>query len=244
VPERAAESLLLVVLQDVVLVVLAVGLFWIGVSVARGLGRPARYSLAPLGLSKPNGGYLAGAGVGLLFGLGALVASLAISPLSVYVLQQLGYSTESTIQGPLMEGLAAWIGESPATAIPLVVVVVVLFGPAVEELFFRGGVFGGLYRLGLLFSRTSDGGKAGKGIRGTGERISFAISALISSALFALAHLEPAILAVLFVLALALCALYRRTGSLLPCFVAHATFNSFAVLLIILNGLGALPTLP
>ncbi len=143
-----------------------------------------------------------------------------------------------------MEGLSAWIGESPATAIPLVVAVVVLFGPAVEELFFRGAIFGGLYRLGLLFSRASDGGKAGKGSRGTGERISFAISALISSALFALAHLEPAILAVLFVLALALCALYRRTGSLLPCFVAHATFNLFPVVLIILNGLGALPALP
>ena len=241
--ERAAESLLLVVLQDVVLVVLAVGLFWIGVSVARGLGRPARYSLAPLGLSKPDGGYLVGAGVGLLFGLGALVASLAISPLSIYVLQQLGYSTESTIQGPLMEGLSAWIGESPATAIPLIVAVVVLFGPAVEELFFRGAIFGGLYRLGLLLSRAS-GDKAEKGSKGVAEKVSFAVSALISSALFALAHLEPTILVVLFVLAIALCALYRRTGSLLPCFVAHATFNSFAVLLIILSGLGALPALP
>ncbi len=236
-PERSAESLLLVVLQDIVLIVLAVGVFWIGVSVARGLGRPARYSLAPLGLSKPGGGYLVGAGVGLLFGLGALVVSLALSPLSAYVLQQLGYSTESNIQEPLMEGLSAWIGESPATAIPLVVAVVVLFGPAVEEFFFRGAIFGGLYRLGLLFS--SD-----KGNIGIGEKVSFAISALLSSALFALAHLEPALLAVLFVLALALCALYRRTGSLLPCFVAHATFNLFPVVLIILNGLGALPALP
>jgi membrane protease YdiL (CAAX protease family) len=55
-------------------------------------------------------------------------------------------------------------------------------------------------------------------------------------------HQEPVILPVLFVLALALCALYRRTESLLPCFAAHATFNSFAVLLIILSGLGVLPT--
>lgn len=235
-PERAAESLLLVVLQDLVLVVLAVGFFWIGVSVARGLGRPARYSLTPLGLSKPSGGYLVGAGIGLLFGLGALVVSLALSPLSAYVLQQLGYSTDTAIQGPLMEGLSAWTEESPATAIPLVVAVVVLFGPAVEEFFFRGAIFGGLYRLGLLFSRDKAGAVRG----GVGEKVSFAISALLSSALFALAHLEPAILAVLFVLAIALCALYRRTGSLLPCFVAHATFNSFPVLLIILNGLGAL----
>jgi membrane protease YdiL (CAAX protease family) len=35
-----------------------------------------------------------------------------------------------------------------------------------------------------------------------------------------------------------LCALFERTGSLLPTFVAHATFNSFAVSLIILAGLG------
>ncbi len=239
-PERSAESLLLVVLQDIVLIVLAVGVFWIGVSVARGLGRPARYSLAPLGLSKPGGGYLVGAGVGLLFGLGALVVSLALSPLSAYILQQLGYSTESNIQGPLMEGLSAWIEESPATAIPLIVAVVVLFGPAVEEFFFRGAIFGGLYRLGLLFPRAF----GDKERRGVGEKVSFVIAALLSSALFALAHLEPALLAVLFVLALALCALYRRTGSLLPCFVAHATFNLFPVLLIILNGLGALPALP
>ena len=31
-----------------------------------------------------------------------------------------------------------------------------------------------------------------------------------------------------------------RTGSLLPPFVAHATFNSFAVTFIILNGLGVI----
>lgn len=242
-PEGAAESLLAVVLQGVLLVVLAVGFFWIGVFVARVLGRPASYSLSPLGLSKPGGGYLIGAGVGLLFGLGALVASLVIAPLSAYVLQRLGYSTESNIQEPLMEGLSAWVGESPTTAIPAVVAVVVLFGPAVEEFFFRGAIFGGLYRLGLFVSRAF-GGKAGGRNKGTGEKISFVVSALLSSALFALAHLEPRILAVLFVLAIALCALYRRTGSLLPCFVAHATFNSFAVLLIVLNGLGALPAQP
>jgi membrane protease YdiL (CAAX protease family) len=47
---------------------------------------------------------------------------------------------------------------------------------------------------------------------------------------------------VLFVLAFVLCMLYRRTGSLLPCLVTHATFNAFAVALVILSGFGALPT--
>jgi hypothetical protein len=49
------------------------------------------------------------------------------------------------------------------------------------------------------------------------------------------------LLAALVVLAFALCALFEKTGSLLPPFVAHATFNSFAVTVVILSGLDALP---
>jgi membrane protease YdiL (CAAX protease family) len=68
----------------------------------------------------------------------------------------------------------------------------------------------------------------------------FYSSALASSLLFALAHLEPVFLPVLLILAIALCALLQRTGSLLPPFVAHATFNSFVATLIILRGLNVL----
>jgi membrane protease YdiL (CAAX protease family) len=42
----------------------------------------------------------------------------------------------------------------------------------------------------------------------------------------------------------ALCTLFARTGSLLPSFVAHATFNSFATSLIILGGLGVFDVPP
>jgi membrane protease YdiL (CAAX protease family) len=233
--------LLAVVLQDTLFFVLTVGLFWLGVTVLRGFGRSVGYSLAPLGFSKPGLGYFAGTALGLLTGFGALAASLLIAPLSRYVLEQLDYSTESTVQAPFMEGLSEWVGENPQVAVPAIVAVVVLFGPAVEELVFRGAVFGGLYRLGLLVSRKL-GGKAEGELKVTGEKVSFALSALFSSVLFALVHQEPVILPVLFVLALALCALYKRTKSLLPCFAAHATFNSFAVLLIILSGLRVLPT--
>jgi CAAX protease family protein len=235
------QTLLGVVIQDVVFLVLTVGFFWVGVSVARGLGRPVGYSLVPLGFSKPYRGYFVGAGLGLLLGLGALVVSLLIAPLSRYVLQELGYSTDSTVQRPFMQGLSNWVGENPEVAIPATVAVVVFFGPAVEESVFRGAAFGGLYRLGLFLSRKLSGKSEGER-KGVGEKASFALSSLSSSILFALVHLEPVILPVLFVLAVALCALYVRTGSLLPCFVAHATFNSFAVLLIILSGLGVLPT--
>ena len=238
-PDDPSRALLFVVMQDTVFFVLTIALFWVGVSVARWLGKPVDYSLAPLGFSVPKNGYFAGVGLGLAAGFLALIASLLIAPLSAYVVEELGYSTESRVQGPFREGLASWIGESPVTAIPAIIAVVVFFGPAVEELVFRGAVFGGLYRLGLFFSRKL-GGK-GEDYKGAGEKIAFALSALSSSVLFSLVHLEPVILPVLFVLAVGLCVLYRRTKSLLPCLVAHATFNSFAVLVIILMGLGALP---
>lgn len=237
--EDPANVLLLTVLQDVVLFVLTVGLFWAGVSVARRfLRRPVGYSLVPLGFSKPKSGYFAGASLGLLAGLGALIASLVIAPLSIYVLEALGYSAERRVQGPFMEGLSGWIGEDPGIAIPAIVAVVVFFGPAVEEVIFRGAIFGGLYRLGLFLSRTL---RKGGGYKGTEDLAPFVLATLLSSVLFALVHLEPVALPVLFVLAVGLCMLYRRTGSLLPCLVAHATFNSFAVLAIVLSGLEVLP---
>src|SRR5918993_1573670 len=156
-PDDPSRALLFVVMQDTVFFVLTIALFWVGVSVARWLGKPVDYSLAPLGFSVPKRGYFAAVGLGLAAGFVALIASLLIAPLSAYVVEELGYSTESRVQGPFREGLASWIGESPVTAIPAIIAVVVFFGPAVEELVFRGAVFGGLYRLGLFFSRKLGG---------------------------------------------------------------------------------------
>lgn len=237
-----SQLLLSVVFLDLLLAVLTVGFFWIGVSVMRGLGRQVSYSLASLGIRKPESGYSSGILLGFLVGLGALATSLlVIGPLSFYVLERLGYSTERSVQGPLMQSLSGWIGENPGVAIPATVAVVVFFGPAVEELVFRGALFGGPYRLGLFVSRKLGGKDRGER-KETGERVSFALSALFSSAVFALAHGETAVVPVLFVLSFILCALYRRTGSLLPCLATHATFNAFAVLLVILSGFGVLPT--
>jgi membrane protease YdiL (CAAX protease family) len=237
-----SQLLLSVVFLDLLLAVLTVGFFWVGVSVMRGLGRQASYSLAPLGIRRPESGYSSGILLGFVVGLGALAASLlVIGPLSFYILERLGYSTERSVQGPLLQSLSGWIGENPGVAIPLTVSVVVFFGPAVEELVFRGALFGGLYRLGLFVSRMLGGKDRGKR-KEAGETVSFTLSALFSSAVFALAHGEAAVVPVLFVLAFVLCALYRRTRSLLPCLATHATFNAFAVLLVILSGFGLLPT--
>ena len=211
-------------------------LFWLGVTVVRAFGRKVSFSLAPLGFSRPKGGLLAGIGGGFAVGIGAIVVSLIVNPVSVFVLDRLGYSTESTVQQPFMRGLVGWVEDNPAAAIPAIILVVVLFGPAVEELVFRGAVFNGLNRLGALISSRAVGGE---GPARTASKTSFVLSTLASSVFFALLHLEPVLLPAILLLAIALCVLFQRTGSLLPPFVAHATFNSFATALIILNGLGA-----
>jgi uncharacterized protein len=235
------QALLSVFLLNVVLAGLTVGAFWAGVFVARSVGRTPGYSLTSLGFSRPRGGTFVGIGVGVAIGIGAVLASVPVNLASTFILDRLGYSTESTVQQQFMRGLEGWVRESPAAAIPAIVLVVIIFGPAVEELVFRGAIFNGLYRLGGLVSarsfRKEDPGRAAK-------RVSFTLSALVSSVIFALLHLEPVLLPTLVILAVVLCALFERTGSLLPPFVAHAMFNSFATLLIILSGLDTLDLPP
>lgn len=223
------------ILLDTALAALTVSLFWAGVLVARALGLKAGYSLAPLGFRWPRAGVLSGTGVGVAIGVGAVIVSFPINAASAYIVDRLGYSTESTVQGPLMRALVRWVEENPGAAVPAIFFVVVIFGPAVEELVFRGAVYNGLFRLGLYLSTSR--GRPEPSPR-TARRASFILAALASSVLFSLLHLEPVLLPALFILAVVLCALFERTGSLLPPFVAHAMFNSFATSLIILDGLG------
>jgi CAAX protease family protein len=230
-------TLLSVVLLDGAVAGVVVGGFWLAVTWMRSFGKKVGYSLVPLGFSRPRGGFLAGIGAGLAVGVGAILFSMIVNPISVFVLERLGYSTRSTVQQPFMEGLVGWVHESPGVAVTATVLVVVLFGPAAEELVFRGVVFNGLYRLGAMISARSVGAELSKGPPG---KVIFVSSALASSILFALLHLEPVLLPVLLILAMSLCALFQRSGSLLPSFVAHATFNSFATVLIILQGLNIL----
>ena len=230
-------ALLSVITLDAAVAGLVIGGFWLSVLLMRSFGNKVGYSLAPLGLARPEGGVLGGIILGMFVGAFAIVLSFAVNPLSAFLLERLGYSTESTVQQPFMEGLTGWVRESPGFAVTAIILVVVVFGPAVEELVFRGVVFNGLYRLGSWFSTRSIGEvnptlPYGKAI--------FVFSALASSVLFALLHLEPVLLPTLLILAMILCYLFRRTGSLLPCFVAHATFNSFATAIIILDGLNVL----
>jgi membrane protease YdiL (CAAX protease family) len=231
------DALLSVVVLDALVAGAVIGGFWLAVLWMRSFGKKIGYSLAPLGFSRPRGGIPAGIVTGMAVGVGALLLGMIVKPLSALTLERLGYSTRSTVQQPFMEGLVSWVRESPGVAVPAIVLVVVLFVPAMEELVFRGAIFNGLYRLGALISTRSVGTEHSKG---PPSRMIFVSSALSSSILFALLHLEPVLLPILLILAITLCALFQRSGSLLPSFVAHATFNSFAATLIILTGLNVL----
>jgi len=228
----AAKTLLLVVVQDVVLAAIVIAIFLTGVFVLRSAGRRVTYSLSSLGLRRPRNGILRGVGLGIATGLAGILVETVANPISVLVLRHFGYSAKSSIQQPFMQGLEGWVRQSPGVAIPAMIAVVVLFGPAVEELVFRGAIFNGLYRLGALLSSRLRL-KRGRGV-------SFWVAAIVSSSLFALLHLEPVIFLSIFVLALLLCYVFFRTGSILTSFAAHATFNSLAVIVIILDGLRVL----
>lgn len=224
---------MLIAFQNAALLVVTVGAFWVGVSVTRAFGGRRSFSLVPLGFSRPAEGLWGGVVSGLAVGAGALLLSVPLGAISAYVLEELGYQAQRGAQQPFMRGVESLVSQSPVAAIPVVFLVVVVIGPAVEELVFRGAVFGGLYNLGRLLS--------GRSARTRSSAV-FAVSAVLSSALFASLHFEPTAFPAIFVLAVGLCWLLRRTGSLLPPFVAHATFNSFTTALLVLAGLGVLPS--
>lgn len=250
--EKISQSpealILLVVLQNVLLFGITVALYWAGTFVLRAVrGKSASgYGLAPLGFRKPRGGYLAGISTGILVGFGALLLSTMLNAASSVVLDRLGLPSDNSAQAPLMDGITSWVRENPGLAIPLAFFAVVILGPAVEELVFRGAIFGGLYRLfrlaterGMRYNAVPDEAPQGSSAAG---KVALVLAATLSSIFFALLHFSPVLVVALFVLALALCELYRRSGSLLPSFVAHATFNSFAIIALILTGLDLIPT--
>ncbi len=162
-------ALLSVVALDAAVAGFVIGGFWLSVVLLRSFGNKVGYSLVPLGFSRPKGGILAGIGVGIAVGVFAVLLSIVVNPLSALVLDRLGYSTDSTLQRPFMQGLTAWVRESPGMAVPAIVLVVVIFGPAVEELFFRGVVFNGIYRLGTVIS-TRSRAEEGRYLQSSGPR--------------------------------------------------------------------------
>jgi membrane protease YdiL (CAAX protease family) len=108
------------------------------------------------------------------------------------------------------DDLATDLGADDSTvALVAVTLLVALVAPVVEELFFRGFLFGALGRV-----------------------MNWMLAALATGVVFGLVHAggTPAIFLVpLFVLGALLCVLYRRTGSLLPGMGVHAFNNALAL---------------
>jgi uncharacterized protein len=97
-------------------------------------------------------------------------------------------------------------GTSAILGAALACVALAVVGPVVEELLFRG-------LLTAAFRR----------------RFGPMRTALVTAAVFALAHVLPRVIPPVFILGLALALVYERTGSALPGILVHCLYNGIAV---------------
>lgn len=122
----------------------------------------------------------------------------------------------------LYDMLMSALGVEPSFAFPaeftetglglaVLAVIAVVVAPVAEETFFRGFIFAGL-----------------------GKRFGYGWGAVISALLFSLAHMQPGAFLPIFILGLFLAWLYMRTGSIWPCIFTHFTYNSLALLIMII----------
>jgi membrane protease YdiL (CAAX protease family) len=139
------------------------------------------------------------AGLARSLGSGVAAAGVALLPaLTIYALLQdvLGMSPADDPVIPILAAPEGWAMRG------LIVAVVGLIVPALEETLFRGLLFGALRRV-----------------------VKFWPAAAASALLFAIVHVNAAGVAVYFVLGLAFAAVFERTRSLFAAWAAHATFN-------------------
>jgi membrane protease YdiL (CAAX protease family) len=165
---------------------------------------PGALTWKELGLKPLPLGYVLATGL-----TGGVVGLLVIGAIGG-LLSQVGLGTNQ------LEQFRFVLEEGPF-ALAVFVIVAAVVAPFVEELFFRGFLFG-------VYSR----------------RQPIWLAYLVSSLLFTILHLEPARMNAsqmaglsigIFLLALLLAWLYRYTGSLYPGMVAHAVNNAAAALL-------------
>lgn len=128
--------------------------------------------------------------------------SIGLSTIAVYALLAQWLGIEILVPDQGLEEIAALDG----LAILPTFAIVGLLAPFAEEVFFRG------FLLAALVSVIG-------GLRG----------ALVSSAIFSVAHLNVSTLLPIFVMGMLLAWLYLRTGSIWPSFVAHAAQNLIAL---------------
>ncbi len=128
------------------------------------------------------------------------LASLAFTVAYTAVVSALGWHGLEPPDTPLGD-----IEIAGAILIPIFLLVV-LFGPFAEEVLFRGFIYPGIAN---SFGPIK--------------------AALVTSALFALAHQQVGVMIPIFVTGLMLAWLYHRSGSIWPSFIAHGTQNALAL---------------
>ncbi len=155
---------------------------------------------------------LRGFDVPLGCGLSATLFVLSYVARACYVVTMMGLGVELEVQGVV--SLLDTRG-----GLWLTFVAVALFAPVVEEVFFRGFVYGGLrQRIGVI------GATVG------------------STLLFTLLHFTLDQFVPIFILGLFLAWLYEKTGSLYPGIVLHAANNALALIaLAIVRATGWMP---
>ncbi|HVL33464.1 MAG TPA: CPBP family intramembrane glutamic endopeptidase [Actinomycetota bacterium] len=143
-------------------------------------------------------------GVGIATGILGIVVAYPVAALVIALIRQV---SKSDVGDPCQLKFTARPSELLLVFIGLAVVVL---APIAEEIFFRGFLL-------PAFDKWA----------------SSIASALITSLLFGLAHLDPLLYAPTFVLGLVLAWITRRRGSIVPSITAHMTFNAYGFALIV-----------
>lgn len=154
-----------------------------------------RGRLAALGLRTRRP--LADLGTGLLGGVGLYLGTTWVLAPLVFILVSL------VSGGPVEPPRQEILPPDPSTLeITVGAVTAIVLAPIAEELFFRGFLFGALR-----------------------ARMRFLGAAAVSAVAFALVHVLPLLIPLMFVVGIGLAYLYERRGSLLTSMAAHAGFN-------------------
>jgi membrane protease YdiL (CAAX protease family) len=94
----------------------------------------------------------------------------------------------------------------------IITTLAIVIAPVAEEVFFRGFLFTGI-----------------------GNRYGYGWGAVISALIFALAHfMQPGAFVPIFIFGILLAWLYFKTGSIWACIFTHATYNSLALIFMII----------
>ncbi len=195
-----SQNVLLLLLRLLLLVIMVGALLWLprlwGEAISRaqlGLKRSLKWSDIGWGAV----GMLAAYGGSILL---ALLAQWLMTWVDLEQPQNLGLSVLT-----------------PGIEMGLALLVLVVIGPIVEELIFRGYLYGKLEAL----------------------KVGFWLRTVVVSVLFALAHFQWNIALDVFVLSVIMCILREKTGSLWPAIVMHMLKNGVAFYLMFVNPLAA-----